>query len=107
MMENETNNENEKREIVQEQEDDMRKQRISTISYAIVGIVAGYISFLINRPLISFMLMLVIGYFTMLCIKKAAKIERELKWWLGNGIVVYIFLWLIVWTIFYNIRLFS
>jgi len=34
--------------------------------------------------------------------RAAFKIKEGAKWWLGNGVIVYIFLWLIVWTIFYN-----
>ncbi|MFH0832731.1 MAG: hypothetical protein V1900_03375 [Candidatus Aenigmatarchaeota archaeon] len=77
----------------------------STVIHAVVGCIAGYISFLINQPNIGLIAAMALLIATTLSTKTLFKIKKELKWWFGNGIVVYLFLWIIVWTIFYTIRL--
>lgn len=78
---------------------------ISTILHAIAGCLVGYASFLINQPKIGFLLAIAVLAVVWFSIKKIWNIKKNFKWWLGNGIVVYLFLWLIVWTIFYTIQL--
>ncbi len=77
----------------------------STLVYAVAGVILGYTSFIINQPKISIILSLTVILALRVLIKTVWKIKQPPKWWLGNGIIIYIFIWLIVWTIFYNIRL--
>jgi len=72
-------------------------------SYAIIGIVIGYISFLINVPLHSLLLAIVVGIITTVLFKKLFKpVAVGGKHWWSSGVTVYVFTWLVVWTILFN-----
>ena len=30
-------------------------------------------------------------------------VKKEKKWWFSNAVIIYIFMWFVVWTIFYNL----
>lgn len=81
------------------------KEMNLTVIFSAAGIIAGYISFLLNNPAASFILMLLVAGAVMESTKRLFKIKEEFRWWLGNGIIVYAFLWLVTWTIFYNVAL--
>lgn len=70
--------------------------------YAIAAVLMGYISFYINHTTYATLAMLVVLIILTFAMKAVLKIKEGVKWWLGNGVIVYLFLWLIVWTIFYN-----
>ncbi|MDI6720748.1 MAG: hypothetical protein QMD85_00045 [Candidatus Aenigmarchaeota archaeon] len=75
----------------------------TTLAFAALGIIAGFVSFEIKNNIGSFLLMLVFlaaGKFGM---QRIVKEKKDMKWWLGNGIIVYIFVWFVMWTVFYNI----
>ena len=71
--------------------------------FTIVGIVIGYASFLINIPLVSLVLMIIIGAVLTFAAGKAFKPKAVggKRWW-SSAIAVYVFAWLIVWTILFN-----
>ncbi len=77
----------------------------TTVIFALLGAVVGYISFLVNSTPFAFVLMIIVGVVSAFLMKKIMKISEEWKWWFGNGIVIYIFMWLIMWTIFYNLAI--
>jgi len=81
------------------------KELTSTLILAIAGIIVGYVSFLINNTTTSFVLMIVIGIVVVFALKKSMKIQGEIKKWFGSGLIAYVILWLVVWTIFYNVGL--
>ena len=75
------------------------------IAFSVIGIIVGYASFLIRNSLISLVLAIVVmigSYFVL-----NSKMKKDPKWWLGNGFVVYIFLWILVWSIFYTMNFYS
>lgn len=74
----------------------------SVLVHAAAGAVVGYASFVINQPLQGLLLMIVVMAVTTFSVKKIFRIDKKYKWFLSNGIIVYLFLWLVVWTIFYN-----
>lgn len=76
-----------------------------TLLFAALGVVVGYISFLMNNSLLSLLLMLIAAFGAKETIKRKRGIKESFKWWLGNGLIVYIFLWFITWVIFYNVVL--
>ena len=78
--------------------------RITLLS-AIIAAITGYVSFIINEPLQSLGIAVVIVAVLAFFLKKIFKIEKERKWWISNCIIIFMFTWLIVWTIFYNLRL--
>jgi len=77
---------------------------VSTLIHTITGIIAGYLSFLVNST-IAVVLMIVILAISIGIVKFSLKVKQNAKWWLGNGVIVYILVWLIVWTLFYNIAI--
>ena len=81
------------------------KELLTSVIFAILGAVVGFASFLTNSPVLSFVIMLVVGAVSYFIVKLVAKIKQEKKWWAGNAFVVYVFVWLISWTIYYNIGL--
>lgn len=83
----------------------MRKDLMVTIVNAVVAAVVGYFSFLINQPLSSLALAIIVMAGLYFASKVVLKIDEDKKWWLGNAFSVYIFTWFVVWTLFYNIRL--
>ena len=70
--------------------------------YAIVAVIMGYVSFYINHTAYATLASLAVMVVLTFALKTVLKIKEGVKWWLGNGIIVYLFLWMIVWTIFYN-----
>ncbi len=77
------------------------KQRISIIIHAFAGILIGYVSIMLNNAWYSVGLavavLLVIGYGVEFLIRK-----KGIKWWLGNGGVLYLLFWVVSWVLFYN-----
>ena len=77
----------------------------TTVVYAIAAIVMGYVSFSINHTAYATLAAVVVLGLLTLALRAVFKIKEGAKWWLGNGVIVYLFLWLIIWTIFYNTSL--
>lgn len=80
----------------------MKKENKSLSAYFAAGIVTGVLSFLIGDKLIALALMIAIAG---ILVKVLGKIlgEEKIKWWIGNGVWIYIFVWAISWTILYNL----
>ncbi len=70
--------------------------------YSVAAVLMGYVSFYTNHTAYATLASLIVLILVTFAMKTAFKIKEGAKWWLGNGVIVYIFLWLIVWTIFYN-----
>ena len=78
---------------------------ITAIITAVIAAVVGYISFIINEPLSSLGLAIVVLAIYTFLFKTIMKIQKERKWWISNCVVVFLLVWFIVWAIFYNLRL--
>lgn len=74
----------------------------TTVVYTIAAIIMGYASLAINHTAFATLAALAVLAVITLIMRRAFKIKEGAKWWLGNGVIVYLFLWMIVWTIFYN-----
>lgn len=80
----------------------MKKENKSFFSHAAAGTVAGVISFLVGNKLAGFVIMIaILAVFIKLMEKLLGK--EKFNWWFSNGVWIYIFLWLVSWTLFYNI----
>ena len=72
--------------------------------YAVVGLIIGYASFVLNTPLHALVLMIVVGAALTMILKKSLKpVAVGGKRWYSTGLTLYVFMWLVVWTILYNI----
>ena len=74
----------------------------TTIVYAFVAVIMGYASMTVNNTAMAALMAIIILVVLTFVLRAAFKIKQDAKWWLGNGVIVYLFLWIIVWTIFYN-----
>ena len=80
----------------------MKKENKSLSAYFAAGIATGVLSFLIGDKLIALVLMIAIAG---ILVKVLGKIlgEEKIRWWISNGMWIYIFVWIISWTILYNL----
>ena len=77
----------------------------ATIAFSIIGIIVGYASFLIRNSLMALVVAIIVMGGTYFVLN--SKMKKDTKWWIGNGVVVYIFLWILVWSIFYTMNFYS
>jgi len=82
---------------------DLKAQRIAVAIHVVAGIVAGYLSLFFSRfwyalaPAI--IILLIIGLISQKTVGKG----KDRKWWLGNGVAMYIMVWLLSWILFFNL----
>ncbi len=80
---------------------ELNASRISLGIHAIVGIAAGYLSMFLERALYSLglavLLLIITGYGTEFILKR-----KGIKWWMSNGGMLYILVWLVSWILFFN-----
>jgi hypothetical protein len=81
-------------------------QRKAVALYCVIGAVIGYVSYVLNQPLQAFAAAIVVCFVLHFAAKKALNPDKKLgekrKWW-GSPIIVYFGMWLVIWTILYNI----
>ena len=75
----------------------------TTIFFAVLGIAVGYVSFLVKSNIASLIIMIIVLVAAKFLGQKIVKEKKDSKWWLGNGMIVYILLWFVAWTVFYNV----
>lgn len=77
------------------------------ILFSVLGIIVGYLSFLItnltNFPEINILLLVILGLLVKKVLERKWKIKEGRQWWIRNGGTLYVLLWLVVWTILYNL----
>ena len=91
--------------MVSGDEEELRDIRISVITHALIAILIGWISFQLQitfRTMASVIfglgVLLILGHIVERIVGK-----KSVKWWLSNGAVVYLFIWIISWTFFFNL----
>lgn len=81
---------------------EINQARICILVHLIVATVIGFISFQLANKFISIGLGITMLIITGFATEKLLK-KKDIKFWLGNGLVIYIFVWLISWTYFINV----
>ena len=80
---------------------ELNATRVSLGIHTVAGVVAGYLSLFFEHALYSLglaiFILLVTGYATEFLLKK-----KGIKWWMSNGGVIYILVWLVTWIYFFN-----
>lgn len=80
---------------------ELNTSRVSLGIHVVMGAVAGYLSMFMGRALYSLglaiLILIITGYSTEFILKK-----RGIKWWMVNGGVLYILVWLVSWVFFFN-----
>ena len=74
----------------------------TTTVYAVLAVAMGYVSFVINHTAYATVAALFVLVAATVLMRFAWKIKEGAKWWLGNGAIAYLVLWMIIWTVFYN-----
>ena len=81
---------------------DVKMARLSIVAHALCGLAAGYSSFTVHDYLLSalvgFGLLFAVGF----SMERLAG-KKGMKWWAMNGLIVYLFLWLVGWTYMLNV----
>ena len=80
---------------------ELNVSRFSLGVHTVAGIVAGYVSYVLANNLYALgaaiVILLVTGYATEFALKK-----KGMKWWMSNGAVLYILVWLVSWIFLFN-----
>lgn len=81
--------------------DDLKASRVSLGIHTVAGIAAGYAAHVLADGLYAFgamvIILLITGYATEFALKK-----KGIKWWVSNGALLYILIWLVSWTFLFN-----
>jgi hypothetical protein len=81
----------------------MKKENLSMIIYVIIGIVMGYVSFILEVNYIAAALAVVIMFLAAEVLKRILNINEKFKWFWSNGGWLYLFVWFVTWIIFFNL----
>lgn len=84
---------------------EIKEQRISVTIHTAAAVVMGWLSIIIasmSRALYAIIIGLVLLYVLGFIVEKILG-KKGFKWWAGNGLVIYLFVWFIVWVFFFNL----
>jgi hypothetical protein len=84
--------------------EDLKATRISIAIHVVAGLLTGWASFAVGTAmgdltagLAGLAILFAVGYATRIGLKRT-----QLKWWLSNGAVLFLFFWLIGWVLLLN-----
>ncbi len=84
---------------------DLIHARIGMGTHTILGIIVGWASIQLAgmlgnwlTVLIGIVILIVFGYGMERLLGK-----KGIKWWFANGIIIYLLIWLVSWTFFFNL----
>jgi hypothetical protein len=80
----------------------MKRENKSFFVHILAGIFAGAVSFVVGNKMAAFAVMVVIVAVVIKVLERFLGKEK-FRWWFSNGVWIYIFVWIISWTIFYNL----
>jgi len=85
--------------------EELTQSRISILIHLGAALFMGWLSILIGNIygdlvaiVIGIGVLITVGFGTEKVLKK-----KGMAWWFGNGIIFYLFFWLIAWIIFFNL----
>ncbi len=80
----------------------MKKENKSLSVYLVAGMFAGMISFFIGNEQIALLIMVAIAAVLVKVLEKFLGKEK-ITWWIGNGIMIHVFVWIVSWAMLYNL----
>lgn len=86
---------------------DLGHVRIAIALHSLVAIAMGWVS-VIAAGFYGDAISILIGMIVLWALGRATKNiigNKGSKWWFSNGVVIYLFVWLISWIMFFNIML--
>ena len=81
----------------------MKKENISIGVHCLAAITAGFLSRWLENSAAALAVAVLILLITGNMAEKITKGKKNLKWWFANGLLIYIFIWLITWIALYNL----
>lgn len=81
----------------------MRQDIKVMLLHLFIGAVLGYASFILSNPLMAAGIAIIIGVVLRYATNALAKERKDINWWLGNGGMIYFFVWFIVWVLAINL----
>jgi Flp pilus assembly protein TadB len=79
--------------------------RLSILVYTLAAVAMGYAS-LLASPLAGNMLTILLGLVTAWLVGRLVQLlvgRKDAKWLIGNGLFIYLFVWLVAWIFFFNL----
>ena len=84
---------------------ELKHSRIGMGSHTVLAIIVGWLSIPLSGMLgnwltviIGFVIVIAFGY-----VLERVLGKKGLKWWVANGLFVYLLIWLVAWTFFFNL----
>ena len=75
----------------------------TVVLFFFAGIITGYVSFLMNNSTAGAGLAILCALGLTYAVNMKSKEKKDVKWWLGNGVFIFLVTWFVFWTIFYNV----
>ena len=81
--------------------EELRQQRISVTAHTCLGIALGILSVFIGSELYAFVAALAAAIVGGRAVQRVVG-NNGFSWWLGNGLIIYFFVWFDTWTFIVN-----
>lgn len=88
-----------------EQKKEDTHTRISVMIYVLAAVALGFVSLTVSSyvgNMVTIFLALIVGWLTGMVVQSVVG-KRDIKWLIGNGLFIYIFVWIISWIFFFNL----
>ena len=82
--------------------DDMKASRITIGLHTVIAVAIGYASNILQNSLLSIGLGIVVMFVLGFLSELVTKTKKGTKFWIANGVFIYLLVWLITWTYFLN-----
>lgn len=87
--------------------DETKQSRFSVVVHLVAAVVMGWISFTLSAVYTKW-LFVFLGFAVLVAIGFALERvvgKKGVKWWLGNGGIIYLFVWVVTWVLLFNLGL--
>ncbi|MBI5332038.1 MAG: hypothetical protein HZB65_00535 [Candidatus Aenigmarchaeota archaeon] len=105
MTEKETSEENKSKETKHNTKDDRKRWWNTDLKFSLIffalGVIMGFVGYVINVPLKSGIIALVVFIGAALLFQKTQNLKEGKGWWFSK-FIVYIFFWFMAWTVFHT-----
>ena len=87
--------------------DYLDEELTAALIHTIAGMLAGFVSFSAGRPELGMAAGLGVLALTYAALRYGMKLDKKPVWFLSNGVFLFLFTWLVVWTVFHTLRAWS
>lgn len=79
----------------------MDDDKLNMIIYLFLGVIAGMVSFYLKNGMYSVVTTIIIAFLSGKVLERKFE-DKGIKWWIGNGLFIYFFIWIISWLFLLN-----